>query len=328
MSVMRKAATAALCFLAGAARAQTTQGEAFAQGKAYKPANAAIKSGINASAADEVPGQDISSTSGLTGLYGTNLTAPGQSKLAACAGYVPGSDAYKNAECDTINYIAGNPGTRPAFTIDRVNDPVIIRSNNIRNTPEVSTAGMSGLSGTYTACTNQTTNQPERYETERCQVGHPVIESQCTATLSVTYTWQRYAGQGAADLRYGYCGAGLIRGDRLAIPLTDSYRAESVPCSGQAHGNGVEHRIWYRDCAGNETLHGFDASACTVPPSPAVFDPPRNTIHSCTTAPRNNENCFAPAGQFVASVTVPVFEDHWDKSACADLEAGSAVIAN
>ena len=313
---------------AGSALAQTTQSQAFNDGKSYKPANTDIKNGINSGAMAHVPGQDTGTTNGLAGLYGTSLTAPGQEKIAACAAYVPGSDAYKNAECETVNYVVGTPSTKPHYTIDKLNDPLIIESNNVRNTAQSHTAGMSGLSGNYTGCINQTTNQPERYDTERCQVGRPVTENQCSATLTVTYTWQRLAGQAGADLRYGYCDAGQVRGDRLSIPYANAYRTEAEPCLANGHGTGVETKIWYRDCSGNEVRHGYDASACSAPPTPAVSDPSRQPIRSCTDAPRTNANCFTPDGTFRIHVHVPVFQDHWDNSACAELDGNGAVIVN
>lgn len=325
---------AAMLFGTGAAcvalltHGQTTQGQAFNDGKAYKSQTPAIKNGINNAAMDNVPGQDAATTNNLQGLYGTTLNGPGQNKIAACAAYVPGTDAYKNAECETINYVSGNPNTRPTYTIDKVNDPVIVRSSNVRNTAEVNTSGMPGLSGNYTACTNQTTNQPERFDTERCQIGRPVTESQCSATLSVTYSWQRYAGQGGADLRYARCDSGQVRGDQLAIPLNNVYRTEAGLCADNGHGTGVEYKYWYRDCSGAEVLHGYDASACSAPPAPAVVDPPRNTIQACADAPRTVENCFVPDGHFVQKAQVPVFEDHWDNSACAELDSNGAVIVN
>jgi hypothetical protein len=304
------------------------QAQAFRDGKAYKPANAGIKAGIDERALAEVPGQDATTTNDLKRMYGSNLNAPGQSKVAACASQTPGTDAYKNQECDTINYVVGNPSARPAYTIDKVNDPVVVRGNNVRNTPEANTSGATGLSGNYTACVDQTTNQPERFDTERCQVGRPVTEAICNSVLNVSYSWQRYANQPGADLRYARCAAGQIRGDQLTIPYANAYRGELAACADRSHGAGTETLIWYADCAGNTALHGYDASGCSIPPDPAVSDPPRQAIASCANAPRNNENCFTPAGQYTDKVEAPVFEDHWDDSACADLRAHGADIRN
>ena len=314
--------------LASASAAAQTMAEAFADGKAHKSKNAAIKDGINAAGVSNVPAQDATTTNNLKGMYGSNLINQGQNKVAACASYVPGSDAYRNQECETVNYMVGNPITRPQFVIDKVNDPLVIKSNNIRNTPGTHTAGTSGLAGNYSACVNQTTNQPAKFDTERCQVGRPVIEGQCAATLKVTYTWQGFANQPGADMRYGRCSAGELRGDQLTIPLTNSYRTEQLQCATRASGQGVFARILYKNCSGTEVEHGYNATGCSASPHVLVNDPPRQTIASCTNAPRNNENCFTPAGVFTAKVQVPVFADNWDYSACADLNAHGAVIKN
>lgn len=306
----------------------TTQADGFTQGKAYKPANADIKAGINDAAAAAVPGQNPATATDLKGLYGSPLVGPGQSKVIACSTYLPGSDAYKNQECDTINYVAGNASTRPVHTIDKMSDPLVVRSNNVRNTPEAHTTGTSGLSGSYTACTDKTTSQPERFDTERCQIGRPVTEAQCRAVLNVTYTWQRYSGQRGADLRYGHCGAGQVRGDHLTIPLHSAYRPEWVACASRGHGTGVELLIWHDDCTGKSTLHGYDAGACSIKPAPDKSDPPRQSVGSCTNAPRIDQNCFTPGGQFTDKVEAPIFRDVWDYSACADLNTHGAIIVN
>ncbi len=159
-------------------------------------------------------------------------------------------------------------------------------------------------------------------------MGRPVLESQCLAKLTVTYNWQRYANQPGADLRYGRCAAGTVRGDQLTIPLSNGYRSEQVQCADRGHGSGIEVLFWYADCTGVETLHGHDASNCTAAPSPALSDPPRHVIAACTDAPRTIETCFTPTGHLTDKVDAPVFVDHWDASACADLDAHGAAIGN
>ncbi len=319
---------AAALVLASSLVAAQTREQAFADGKAHKSKNAGIKNGINAGALAEVPAQDAATTADLNGMYGSNLINNGQTKVAACANYVPGPDAYKNQECETVNYMVGNPVTRPQYVIDKINDPLVVTSNNIRNTPGVHTAGTSGLAGNYSACIDQTTNQPAKFDTERCQVGRPVTEGQCISKLKVSYSWQLYANQPTADLRYGRCNAGQVRGDQLTIPMTNSYRTEQLQCSTRGWGNGSFTRILYQTCNGSEVEHGYFAMLCTTPPTPLFSDPPRQTIAMCTNAPRNNENCFTPAGAFTAKVQAPVFVDTWDSSDCADLNAHGAHIQN
>ena len=321
------AASLALILLPPASVAQTMK-EAFADGKAHKSKNAAIRDGVNAAAVSKVPAQDAATADDLKGMYGTNLIDQGQNKVAACAAYVPSSDAYKNQECETVNYMVGNPIKRPQFVIDKVNDPLVIKSNNIRNTPGSHTAGTSGLAGNYSACVNRTTNQPAKFDTERCQMGRPFIEGQCTSTLKVSYTWQTFSSQPGANMRYGRCSAGELRGDQLTIPLADAYRTEQLQCSSRAWGQGVFIRILYMNCRGTEMEHGYNATGCSAPPHVLVNDPPHQPIASCTNAPRNNENCFTSAGVFTAKAQVPVFVDSWDNSACRDMNAHGAIIQN
>lgn len=325
--IITGAISVALGLLSPSALAQT-MAEAFADGKAHKSKNAEIKNGINSGAVANVPAQDAAITSDLNSMYGSNLISHGNDKVAACATYVPGSDAYKNQECETVNYMVGNPITRPQYVIDKVNDPLVVKSNNIRNTPGVHTAGTSGLAGNYSACVDQTTNQPEKYDTERCQVGRPVVEAQCAVKLNVTYTWQSFANQPGANLQYGKCNAGDVRGDQLAIPLQNAYHTVQLQCSSRGWGQGVYTRILYKDCTGTEVEHGYNATGCSAPPQVLVNDPTHQPIASCTNAPRNNENCFTPDGAFTNKVLAPVFVDNWDHSACADLDAHSAVIQN
>jgi hypothetical protein len=324
----QSAATAVLMVLFAAASAAhgQTQRDAFNDGKAFKPKNAEIKAGINAGAVSEVPGQDATTTNELKGKYGSDLINHGQNKVAACAAHIPGSDAYKNQECETVNYMVGNPIARPKVVIDKVNNPLIVTSNNIRNTPGIHTAGTTGLAGNYSACIDKTTNLPAKFDTERCQVGRPVVEGQCAAKLSVSYTFQAFANQPGADLRYGQCKAGDVRGDRLTIPLANAYRTVQTECSSRSWGNGALTLILYMDCTGAEIEHGYNASTCSAPPPTPVIDPPRQPVASCTNAPRNNEHCFTPAGLYTTKVEVPVFVDTWDYSACADLNAHGATI--
>lgn len=307
---------------------QYDQQKAFNDGKAYSSANGGLKAGINDAAVTNVPGQDASTTNQLKGMYGTNLAAPGADKANACANYTPGTDAYKNQECETINFVVGNPSKRPAYTIDKTTDPLISKGTTISNTPQNYTGGTGGLSGTYSSCKDKTTNLAAKYDTERCQIGRPVTEGYCSTTLVVTYTWQLYSGQAGADLRYGYCGSSDVRGDQLTIPLTNSYQNETVACSASNLGTGNQTLIWYTDCAGNKSQWGYDASGCSIKPDPVSSDPPHNVIQACANAPRTNQNCFTPDGQFTTKVTVPVFVDSLDTSQCAELNNNSATITN
>jgi hypothetical protein len=304
---------------------QYDQQKAFNDGKAYSSANGGLKAGINDAAITNVPGQDASTTNQLKGMYGTNLAVPGADKANTCANYAPGPDAYKNQECETINFVVGNPAKKPVYTIDKTGDPLISKGTTISNTPQNYTGSTNGLSGTYSACKDKTTNLPAQYNTESCQIGRTVTESYCPTTLVVTYTWQTYSGQAGADLKYGHCNGSDVRGDQLSIPLTNSYYTTATPCGSPEVDPGSATLIWYTDCSGNTSLWGYNGSACKTP---SVSDPPHYPIQACANAPRTIDNCFTPSGQFTTKATVPVFSDSVDTSQCADLYSSSATITN
>jgi conjugal transfer mating pair stabilization protein TraN len=244
---------------------QTTRAEAFNQGKSYKPATAAIKEGIEPKAIEQVPGQDAATTGELGRLYGTSLNGPGNDKLRACAAFLPGSDQYKNQECETVNYVARNGSERRQYSIDKSSDPTIIRSRAVRSAPRIQTSGTSGLSGTYSACTEKSTGRPERFDTERCQVGRSLIPGQCITKLTVAYNWQRYAAQVGADLRYGRCVPGQIRGDELKILVSNSDTTQPRTNENCFSADGVfTEKVMvpvFRDQWDQGTCAGIDASA-------------------------------------------------------------------
>jgi conjugal transfer mating pair stabilization protein TraN len=144
---------------ATSASGQTTQAEAFRDGKAYSRANADIRSRINSDAVTLVPGQDPESANSLKDLYGSDLRKKGDAKAATCSSYVAGADAYRDQDCDVTNYVGDNRNSRPRFAINRENDPLMTRSAGVRSSPREHVNGASGLSGTYSPCTATSTKQ-------------------------------------------------------------------------------------------------------------------------------------------------------------------------
>ena len=305
---------------------QDTQAEAFRQGKAYQADNAAIGSTITAGHAGAVPGRDSARESDLQGIYGTPLRAAGEGKVADCASQAAGNDAYRDQECAAINYVHRNPDERAHTSVSRT-EPAVATATAVRGAPRAFTGDQPGLSGHYMACVERSTRSPLAHATERCLVGHAVTEGSCARQLTLTYTWQPYAGQDGAELTHARCGAGQVRGDQLALPASIRYREEHANCATRGYGTGTETQVVHVDCLGNERLHGYDARRCSAPPAPALLDPPR-TPAACTTMPRNAGHCFHPSGLYAGKAQVPVFEDHWDDSHCADFDRARGVIRN
>ncbi|TWI69298.1 hypothetical protein IP91_00365 [Pseudoduganella lurida] len=314
---------ALLCtMVAGDSVAQQSTRDAYVDGKAYRPANAAIAAGIDTRSAAQVPGRDAGDEQTLGGLFGTPLGDAAAAKAIQCARAVrsaTGDTRTDDArECAAINYLRRNPDERPRTSIDP-HEPAVTRADVVRQAPRAFTADAPGLSGSYTACVDRTTTTPIRQSVERCEIGHAVTEGRCQRRLVVTYAWATFARQPGAEPRYARCASGTVRGDQLPLPPSTSYRVATATCAERGHGEGSETLVFHKDCPGAETLHGFDASACTRPPSPAIVDPPR-TEQSCTTMPRTATNCFQGDGVYTGLAEVPVFEDRWDDTDCAAID--------
>ncbi len=192
--------------------------KAFKEGKAYKSKTPAIGAAIATTPLETtVPAYKSTTAGTLTPLYGKDIIEPGKSKVVDCSTYVPGTDDYANQECNAINFSVKNPSVRPVVVIDAKTDPVITGGEAVARSPLPYTAGMGGLTGTYTACTTATTTTPGIYDTERCEVGREVQTQSCPVRLFLTYKWELFAAQPGAETRYGVCVSPWVRGDKLII---------------------------------------------------------------------------------------------------------------
>lgn len=71
-------------------------------------------------------------------------------------------NALQQQECDAINFVTRNPSTRPTYTIDRANDPLLTGSQNVISNP-------GSIPGTSTQqCRVERTRIPPTYITESC----------------------------------------------------------------------------------------------------------------------------------------------------------------
>lgn len=315
----------ALTVAAGMAHADK-KADAFADGKDQKSKNPAIKDGVTTANPSEVPGYNAGTSTSLQGLYGSNTEAGGADKAAACGNYAPGADAYANQECGTINYVRGNPSARPKYTIDKQYDPLVVNGKTIANAPQNHVEPMSGVKGSYTSCTDVTTQTPSLKEFERCSVGREVREGQCNPTLEVTYTWETYNGQPTADLTYGYCKPPLVRGDVLALAYSTTYTVTLEQCDDYKKGKGYPAMVWWKvDCYGNKSLFWVDSSSCEVKNAPGDVMPTMDW-KECANAPRTWDNCFTSSGNYTSKVTAPIFFDTVNRSSCAELDGNPSKI--
>ena len=71
------------------------------------------------------------------------LSGSGTAKIIDCASQAPDVDSYRRQECDAVNFVARNPAVRPAFSIDRANDPLISRARAIARNPTLGATGIA-----------------------------------------------------------------------------------------------------------------------------------------------------------------------------------------
>lgn len=306
---------------------QADQQKAFNDGKAYKSQNAGVAAAVNNSSLQYVPGQDPNGVNQLQSLYGQNTAQAGADKVTVCATYVPGSDAYKNQDCGTINYLVRNKTGEPTYTIDKKYDPLVVQGNTIRNAPQGYTQGASGLSGNYTGCVDKLTHTPIVTDTERCEIGHEVTLGSCPVIRVVTYTWEFYVGQAGADMRYAKCNDPDIRGDLLTgyPQVGPLYTTTQENCS--PTDTAKKTIIWRNNCDKSVIQHGYDGTLCT--PSQGFSDPPHEATQLCVFyPPHDNEFCFKADGTYSTLSIVPVFVDTLDDSACVELNTYRAKITN
>jgi len=156
--------------------------EAFSQGSTFgRAGNAAARIRIDqGTAAGSVPGYTTSAPA--SNYFGTtpSLGAPASATLAACAG----AAAASTPECLAVNFSQTNAARRPQFVIAPEN-PMLVLSKSITADPH---AIAGNLTGTYSACSQQTLKNPDIFEKRVCNEYRTLERLTCDKTLIVTVT--------------------------------------------------------------------------------------------------------------------------------------------
>lgn len=114
------------------------------------------------------------------------LSSFSATKISGCQTNPANPDAYKQQECDAINFLEGNPAQRRQFTIGH-NDPLLTGGRSITANP---TAIAGSFDGTYTGCSTRTVTTNAQYSTEVCNQYNPLEVFNCNKNLNVTVTWE------------------------------------------------------------------------------------------------------------------------------------------
>jgi hypothetical protein len=171
---------------AGTAFAQLTPADAFGEGKGFGASGApAVGSSINsATGASTVP--KYSTTQPQSGLFAGGdglLGPPGAQQVTDCQTKPPGPDGLAQQQCEATNFLA-KKSTAASFTLPPT-DPVLVKAKPIADDPQ---SILGAMSGTYSACTPQTSSAPAPKKIELCTESLTPEKHTCQKVLAVKVT--------------------------------------------------------------------------------------------------------------------------------------------
>ena len=174
---------AALLATAGVAIAQqiTKPADAFNVGKDFANSgkNVAGAKINNATGASALPYYGTSAPETANFQEGRNLIGgAGSNKQIQCETYLA-PNAFRQQECDAVNFMSKTPASRPKFTIDKQTDPIMTGSRGVINNPGT-TAGASTQQ-----CRVQRVTNPATYITETCTETQTLENLSCKRVLQV-----------------------------------------------------------------------------------------------------------------------------------------------
>jgi len=171
---------------AGSALAQMTPAEAFGQGKGFGAGGApGVGGNINSgTGASTVP--QYSTTQSQSSLFAGGegqLGPPGAQQVTDCQTKPPAPDGLAQQQCEATNFLA-KKSTAASFTLSP-SDPVLVKAKPITNDP---LSILGAMSGTYSACTPQTSSAPAPKKIELCTESRAPEKQTCQKVLAVKVT--------------------------------------------------------------------------------------------------------------------------------------------
>jgi hypothetical protein len=171
---------------AGAAAAQMTPEETFGEGKGFGASGApSVGSNITSgTGASTVP--LYSTTQPQSSLFAGgdgSLAVPGTQQVTDCQTMPPGPDGRAQQQCEATNFLA-KKSSAASFNLAPT-DPVLVKARPITNDPQ---SILGAMSGTYSACTPQTTTVPTRKQIEVCTESRAPEKQTCQKVLAVKVT--------------------------------------------------------------------------------------------------------------------------------------------
>jgi hypothetical protein len=184
---MRSALLALLAAFSAQAAAQMTPGEALSAGKGVGSSGAPAIGTVITSGTAPATVPHFSATQPQAGLFGGSsaLVPEGAGQVAGCQSAPADPDGRRQQQCEATNFLSRK--SSPAKFNIPPNDPVLNAARPITGNPE---SILGSMSGTYSACTQQTVSAPPRKQIEVCAETRAPEERTCEKVLTVTVTQQ------------------------------------------------------------------------------------------------------------------------------------------
>ena len=222
---------ASICVPAVWSQAITTPAEAFSVGAALGNAGATSAGGMVNSTTGGVNLPNYSTSAPQSSLYGGGtgpVGAAGSAKQIDCQTSVA-TTGMAQQECNAVNFLSRNAGTRPKFIIDKTTDPVITGSNATIKNP----GPIPGASTQQCRVVDVTT--PATFTTEACVQSVVVDSVSCNKTLVPQCAYQGGPLASTSTAQSGIFGA-------LQITPTGTPGLYDYILSGGGHSNdGLAH---------------------------------------------------------------------------------------
>lgn len=229
---------------------------AFADGKALGGASLdpAFQGIGRGTAAATIPGFGASAAQSQHFQAGQGqLSGPGVVRVTECATLPPEVDAYRRQECEAVNFVARNPSLRPAFSIDRANDPLITRANTLARQPTLASTGV-GVDRGAANCRVLTESTSATFTEETCSEYRPVSSQLCATGRQIVV--DRHEGYQCVEQKQTVRDASCFIGQQIVVGTRFNYQCqqsvqttESLRCR-----RGVSVAIGFGRCAAGSWL--------------------------------------------------------------------------
>ncbi len=235
---------------------------------------------------------------------GDTFTA-GTAKITACQTGAANPDAFRQQNCDAINFMAKNPSTRPQFTISPT-DPNIAASRAIEKNASTLAAKSLGFIdpnavGSFTGCASKTTTTPPTFGIEVCYDATTATSQMCTIGRTVVvnantdYQCDKTTNMYQTQTCTKTLNATVTQAPSVPATTVLNCPADSVMKGNQCQSAAMAASVNY-SCSNGSALNG---TTCQPAPTTATLS------YSCVSGTLSGTSCVQPAISATTTYSCP-----------------------